>query len=196
MGLALLIGLLVIVLGTSIVLHTLFDIDVPIFRTAVGIAFLYLGVRVLAGAWMPARTSHDGHQAVFAVTQFAPTDAADSRKYEIVFGRGVVDLTRLPASDRERLVQVDVIFGEAEIVIDPAVPIEVQGSAAFGEVRMPDRSSANFGTVRYRHVASDGPPIELVVNAVFATARVVQRGSLPERTDPRVAEGTSGTPAL
>lgn len=196
MGLALLLGILVIVLGTSIVLHALFDVDVPIFRTAVGVAFLYLGVRVLAGAWMPVQTSHDGHEAIFAVTHFTPTDAAGSRKYEIIFGRGVVDLTRLPASDRERVVQVDVVFGDAEIAIDPAIPIEVSGSAAFGEVRMPDRSAANFGAVRYRNAAAGGPPIELVVNAVFGTARIVERVTQPVGADAPVAVETPSAPAL
>ncbi len=187
MGLAVLIGLLVVVLGASIVLHALFDFDIPVFRTAVGIAFLYLGVRVLAGAWMPQQTSSDGHESVFAVTRFAPTDASTlSRKYEVVFGRGVVDLSGLGAADHERLVQVDVIFGDAEIEIDPAVPIEVRGSAVFGEVRMPDRSSANFGGVRFRGDATGSPRIELVVNAVFGTARVVHRRVAPE-TEPAIA---------
>lgn len=184
MSIALLIGILVIVFGASIVLHALFDFDVPIFRTAAGIALLYLGVRVLAGAWMPAQRSHDGHESVFAVTHFTPTDAASSRNYEVIFGRGVVDLTRLPASEDERVVQVDVIFGDAEIAIDRSMPVDVRGSAVFGEVRMPDRSSANFGAVRYRDAGSGGAPLEIVVHAVFGTARVVQRGQAPAASSP------------
>jgi len=193
MGLALLFGLLVIVLGASIVLHALFDFDIPVFRTAVGVALLYLGVRVLAGAWMPQQTSHDGNESVFAVTRFAPTDVASlSQKYEIIFGRGVVDLSGLATTaDHEQLVQVSVLFGDAEIQIDPGTPIEIRGSAAFGEVRMPDRSAANFGEVRYRGPTVEQPEIELVVNVVFGTARIVERRASPE-THPAIAETTTG----
>jgi hypothetical protein len=189
MSFTLLFGILALVLGASIVAHALFDIDIPLFRTALGVALVYLGARVLIGAWSPERASA-GRDAVFSVSRFAPRDPTEiAGKYDIVFGRGLVDLTNIGTLEHDRSLQIDVVFGDAVIEVDPSTPIDVRGNAAFAELRMPDGSGANFGDVLYRAPVVPGTPrLELRVNVVFGSATVRSRAT---ETAPRplVAEG-------
>jgi hypothetical protein len=167
-------GALVLLAGASILLDALFKIHVPFVRSAFALLLIFFGVRMLIGAWAPVTkdTSSTG-QAVMSELHFAPTEAVGPMKYDIVFGRGLIDLTRLTKPDQPLTVELNVVFSSATLTVDPSWPMVIEGSSAFGEVRMPDQSAAAFGTARYSTPGGREPLLRVRISAVFGSCHVL-----------------------
>jgi hypothetical protein len=181
--LAAVLGILVLVAGLSIILGSVLDIHLPLFRSAVALVLILLGVRMLFGAWAPARKgSADSTSVLFEERVLGPTSAAPARmKYDVVFGRGVIDLTTLPRDALDRTVEINSIFGAAEVRVDSATPYEVDGTAAFGETRTPGpgRSASGFGSFHYQPPSAVPPLLHIKVNSVFGSSEVIETPHAP-----------------
>ncbi len=175
------IGALVLLAGVSILLEAIFKIHFPFLRSAFALLLIFFGVRMLIGAWSPrlVDTTTSG-AAVMSELTFAPTKAAPSMKYDVVFGQGAIDLTRLDRPKEPAVIEVNVIFGSATVTIDPALPTVVEGNAAFGDLRLPDKSAAAFGNARYATGLGE-PVLKVRINTIFGNC-VVQNA-------PHEAEG-------
>ena len=172
LGFGLIVGLLVVLLGVSIVLRAVFQIDVPLFRTALGLALVFFGVKLVFDAWSPSRVRAPETAALLEGRSFAPTAATGpgDLKYSVTLGSGTVDLTRLSPEGPPRRVEVDTVFGQTVIRVDPAIPYEVDASAAFGEARLPNRDATFFGSAHYR--SGQAPHLMLKLNVVFGQAEI------------------------
>jgi predicted membrane protein len=179
-------GLVVILIGLSILLEGVFHVDIPIFKIALGLLFLYLGARMLLAVFSGGgRHGRDDDAAIFSNRSYSPsTGDADRLKYDIIFGRGVVDLTRVPREGPDRRVEVNAVFGNATVKIDPAVPLEVEVNAAFGDARLPDHSTTALGSFRYRPQGQDKqePKLHLKLNVVFGACQVIEQPMPPPAT--------------
>jgi hypothetical protein len=178
------LGVLVVLAGLSILLDAVFKIHIPFVRSAFALLLIFLGVRMLFGAWAPR--SHElapTGAVVMSDGVFAPVKAEPSMKYDIVFGHGAVDLTRLDLPATPATIDVNVIFSGATVTVNPAWPIVIEGSSAFGEVRMPDQTMAAFGAARYRTREGD-PILRVRVNAVFGSCQVLTTHAPVERPRP------------
>jgi hypothetical protein len=170
-------GLLVMLIGISIILEAVFHISLPIIRIALGFFFIYLGIRFLTGGrW------HDGEnrsRGVFRDDQYTPT-SGDHVKHDVVFGRSVVDLTKLARDGGEVHADVNTVFGATVVKIDPAVPLEIEVSSAFGDARLPDESVTALGTTHYRPAGQKDPPrLRITLSVVFGSSQVVEVASPP-----------------
>jgi predicted membrane protein len=172
-------GLVVILFGLSILLEGVFHIDIPVFRIALGLLLLYLGARMLLNVFSGSDRHGSGDDpAVFSNRSYSPsTGDGDRLKYDIIFGRGVVDLTKIAREGGDRRVEVNVIFGSALVKIDPAAPLEVEVNAAFGDARLPDHSTTALGSFRYRPPGQDkqDPKVRIKLNVVFGSCQVVEQ---------------------
>ncbi len=195
LGFGLIVGLLVVLLGVSIVLRAVFQIEVPLFRTALGLALVFFGAKLVFDAWSPSRVHAPESAALMEGRTFAPTGATGlgDLKYSVTLGTGTVDLTGLPAEGPPRRVEVDTVFGQTVIRVDPAVPYEVDASAAFGEARLPSRDATFFGSAHYR---SGGPPhLLLKMNVVFGQAEIREVSVEREQPLPVTPRDELGAPA-
>jgi hypothetical protein len=170
-------GLLVVLIGISIILEAVFHLHLPFVRLALGLFFIYLGIRFLTGGrW------RDGEMRVSGVLRddsYTPT-GGDHVKHDVIFGRSVVDLTRLAHDGAEVHAEVNTIFGATVVKIDPAVPLEIEVSSVFGDARLPDQSVTAIGTMRYRPLGQKEPPrLRVQLNVVFGSSQVVEVPSSP-----------------
>jgi hypothetical protein len=174
------LGLFVVLLGLSIVLNAVFRIDFPLVRTAFALFVVFLGLRILVHAWRAPRAGDAEGTSVLSASTFIPKHLPNGDlQYDVIFSSGLIDLRALPASERDVTVVVNSIFASSVVYVDPAIPYDVSGSAAFGEARMPNRSSVAFGETRYAPRAAATPKLHLKVNAVFGACEVVERTGLP-----------------
>ncbi len=183
LSLGVLLGLLIVLVGVSIVLDVLFHIHIPVIRSAFAVLLIYLGVRVLIGAWAPVSRPASEGSTFMSQRLFNPTIASDRMRYDVVFGESIVDLTGLPERPEPTQVEVNAVFGSAVVKIDPSQAIDIQGSSVFGEARMPDQTLAAFGEIHYRPPGQRdaSPRIRVKVNAVFGSVRVQEVS--PARAD-------------
>jgi len=180
MTLPIFLGSLVVLAGLSMLLEALFKIHIPFVRSAFALLLIFFGVRMLFGAWAPRSvgTGATG-SALMSELTFAPTRAEPAMKYDVVFGQGAIDLTRLDRPTQPSHVEVNVIFGSATLKIDPSLPTVIEANAAFADVRMPDRSLAAFGNARYETGRGE-PLLRVRINTVFGSCHVLTEGPAAE----------------
>jgi hypothetical protein len=177
------LGLVVILFGLSILLEGVFHIDIPVFRIAVGLVLMYLGARMLLNVFSGGgRHGRSDDSAVFSDREYRPNPGEGGRlKYDIIFGRGVVDLTKVARDGADRRVEVNAVFGSATVKIDPSVPTEIEVNVAFGDARLPDHGTTALGSFRYRPPGQDKqePKLHLKLNAVFGSCQVIEQPAAP-----------------
>ncbi|NPV69286.1 MAG: hypothetical protein HPY55_01415 [Firmicutes bacterium] len=163
-------GLLLIVWGVLALLRSFFNINLPVFRILVALFFIYMGVSVLVGGF---GHTGDKNTVLFGERTIPGDPAAD--EYNIIFGSGVIDLTRLTPVDRGHI-EVNVIFGGGTVKINPEIPIRIHASSAFGSASLPNGSATFFGEQTYTtKAAAEGVKmIELKVSTVFGSVTVIE----------------------
>ena len=192
MSVTVVFGTLVVLLGVSLLLQA-FHIHVPLFRMAMALLFLYVGVRILLGVRAaPGPGGSAGGtdtSVVFSDSVIAPTSAPRDLKYTVLFGRALIDLTRLEPGPQTGSIDVAVIFGEADIRVPRAARVAIRSSTAFGLSQTPDGHSTVFGTSDYQSPKArpEQPALAIRVNVVFGAANVIER-------DAATGDGSSALP--
>lgn len=167
-SLAFFIGALLLGIGAWIAVEVVFAIRLPVQPIALSALLMVLGLAALFHGRARAARGPESGDAWLSDRRFTPEGrlSADAQ-YDIVFGRGVIDLTHLRAPEVDVTVTVDAVFGAAVVRVDPAIGYDVAGSSAFGEVRVPPRAAA-----------ADPPPhLHLRINAVFGSCEVIEAAS-------------------
>jgi len=168
------LGLVVLIVGALLLLELLAGLSIPIIRIAIAVMFVLIGGRMILRAWAQRDAAAVSGEAVLARRNFSHAGALDhDARFDVLFGSGTVDLTRLVEPEHDVTVTIDTLFGHALVKLPPALAYDVEGSSAFGEVRMPDRTATAMGSLVYR-AASDHPSrLHLRVNAVFGACQLV-----------------------
>lgn len=176
MNWSVLLGLFVVLVGVSILLQAVFHIHIPVFRTGLALFFVFLGVRMLVHTWKPAPAQTPGvTESVMQESIFRPeSTAGGALKYDAVFSKAVVDLTHLPRLERDLTVEINTVFSSTVVKVDPTFNYEVEGSAMFGSVQLPDGQQASFGEVRKELPAGrqEGPRLRLKLATVFGSCQL------------------------
>jgi len=163
-------GAVVILIGLSIILTGVLDVKIPLFRIVVALVLIYLGVSLLIGRrwWVwRART------AVFSDSQISAAEAKGD--YSVVFGRSDIDFRGVALKPGANRVEVSVVFGSSIIRVDPAMPVRVKASSAFGSAQMPDGNSTAFGEYTYKSPAfnADSGYLDVRASVGFGGLEVV-----------------------
>ncbi len=157
-------GGFLIVLGIWLIVRGHFPVHLPLIRIIVAALFIYVGVRVLvAGPFVGDRNT-----AIFSEStmRYSPESGRD---YNLIFSSGVVDLSEAAATTGSVRAEVNVIFGSGTLRINPAAPVRVSMTSAFGTVESPNGHSIAFGdsvytTPSYREGT---PALEVHAASVF-----------------------------
>lgn len=176
-------GVLLILLGLSVILKAVFHIDLPLFRILFAVLLIYLGVRVLVGE---RGCGPGGHSVLFGRQDLRPEEGHD--RYGVIFGQGTLDLSDLPVAGTARRIEMSTVFGQGRLVLPRGVPVRIEASAAFANVRLPNGNSVAFGTMHHAENWTDGGPgLDLRVHAVFGEVTVEVR-DMPVPPAPKPGE--------
>jgi hypothetical protein len=142
-------GSVLVLLGLSVIVRIVFNINVPVFRVVFALILIYLGIRVLmGGAWCRPTCG----AAVFSDVNIS--SLSGQKEYNVIFGKGTIDATDSTITDKNRNVRINTVFGDAHIIISAKVPTVVKVSSAFSGARMPDGSTVSFGEYLYKNKAA------------------------------------------
>ncbi|MCB9564163.1 MAG: hypothetical protein H6708_27550 [Kofleriaceae bacterium] len=175
-GYGFLFGMVVLGIGALLAVDLLFGVELAVVRAVLALSLIALGARMVVHTWSRRRPPDLAGEAWLADRRFVAESLEGDAHYDVVFGRGLIDLTGVAEPDRDVTVEVDTMFGHTVVKVDPAIPYDVEGTSAFAEVRMPDRSAAAVGSVRYRAPADHPPRLHLRVHAIFGACEVVEAG--------------------
>ncbi|MBS4016031.1 MAG: hypothetical protein KGZ86_06325 [Candidatus Latescibacteria bacterium] len=166
-------GVLIVVIGILVLIRVIFGVQIPILSLIIGLLLIYFGVRIITGMSCCRRP----RTVVFEEKHIRGTAAQE--KYDVVFGKSTIDLTSIELKPGMNKVEINTIFGNSIIKIDPAMPVKIRASAVFGSARLPDGSTTAFGDYTYQtdtlkhNESKDYLLIKLDV--VFGSAEIVTR---------------------
>ena len=161
-------GLFLIVIGVLYTLKSIFNINIPVLRTVVALFIIYIGVSMLINS-CPAKKNN----VIFDERNMSNID---SQEYNIIFGTGVVDLTKVKLeSDLKK--EVDTVFASSTIKVDPEIPTRIVVNSAFAWAQMPDGNGIAFG--QYTYLSKSYVPgekhLEVKADVVFGEMKIVEQ---------------------
>ncbi len=174
-------GAVLILIGLTVIINVVFGIKIPLFRIIFALVLIYLGIRLLTGVsfWRSTPKS--------AVFEEKRIEAGAEDKYEVVFGKGEIDLSGIQAVDKDVKLEINTIFGSSVVKIDPRQPIKVKVASAFAGARMPDGNTIAFGEYTYRSEGLKNSEHAILVDAtvLFGGIEVlVDQGPAPAEAGP------------
>lgn len=166
-------GSIIILFGLSILIKEIFGINIPIFKILIGLFFIFLGIKFIVGGFNFGKSEKDG-QIIFSEGKTYYNE--NERDYNIIFGRGEIDLTNLPKPDGIEKIEVNVVFGNGVLFLNKETSYSVKSSAAFGSVSDNQNKSSAFGESSSYSSNFDSENYYLIEsNAVFGNLKIVQR---------------------
>ena len=164
-------GSFFILLGLSVILKHTMNIDIPVARIFFGVFFVYLGVQIILGS--NRRPVGNNCDVVFSESKV--TADARNGEYNVIFGKGTIDLTGVEVKEKDVFLKANTIFGSSTIKLKAGTPALVKANTAFGNVRLPDGNAAAFGNYLYKtKTYQEGKPhLDLDVSTVFGDTQVL-----------------------
>lgn len=161
-------GLLLITIGVLAILRTVLNINVPLFRVAVALFFIYIGLSILFGGF-----GVTGDKNLILFEERSVAAVAGSEQYTIVFANGTVDLSGINIDDAGEL-QVSTVFGAGRILVDADLPARFKVSSVFGSARRPSGETNVFGDFTYTTPSYDPnqPYLKVDASVVFGTLAI------------------------
>lgn len=174
MGAGIFWGVILIIVGLSIILRIFLDVN--IFRIIIASIFILIGIKMLVGRHVFHYHRDDSH-VVFGerIINSAPVDGTE---YSTVFGRTVYDFrnaTDFPAGETK--ITVNTVFGETDIILPKDVAVQVKADAAFANAMMPNGNTISFGSTMYDSDIPDTgnfPRVKINASVVFGNLKIKQ----------------------
>jgi predicted membrane protein len=170
-------GLLLIILGLSLILKVVFNIDFPVMKLLIAFFFIYLGIKVLFGNFGFSFFKSGPHDVAFGEGSFKEI-IQPAKEYNVVFGKGNFDFRNVQLPDSGEVnVKIATVFGASEILLNSKTPVKIKADAAFAGTKLPNGNSAVFGSVVYQSENYDElkPHLVLKTEVVFGGVDIVQK---------------------
>jgi len=164
-------GVIVLLIGVSIILKAAFNVSFPFVRILIGIFFIWLGFKVMFGI----RFTNSSYSIAFSNGTLKHDAKHDD--YSVTFGNATFDFTDVVITDKDQRAKVSTIFGNGTVIVSSLTPVEFEMSTAFGQVQSPGNSANGFGKSRWTSPGGDLSKPHLVIegNAVFGKLELVTR---------------------
>lgn len=150
MGTGLFWGLILIIIGVSLLIKVIFNINFPIFRIVIAFIFIYIGIKILVGPSIKLfHTQTDKNGVIFGET--SQSSIQNNQEYNAIFGKLVFDLKNIELnSDTNYNIKINTVFGSCELILPENVNINIESNAVFGLASMPNGNSTSFGNIDYK----------------------------------------------
>jgi predicted membrane protein len=174
MGHSLFWGLLLVVLGLSLILRIVFNVDFPIFKIFVAFVFIFFGFKILFGSF--GNKIHfekvGEKEIIFGERNFSEFE--ENGEYSTVFGKSTFDFRGYDLKGEKRRLKLSTVFGGTEIKLDKNLPVRIRVESAFAGAELPNGNSAAFGSTTYESPSfnSDNPYLDLRLEVVFGGIEV------------------------
>jgi len=150
-------GILISLIGISMILKYVVNIDIPLGRIFFGIILVLFGMKIIFGHSEKIHVKHPGRVNYYS----------GSRDYNIIFSSGTIDLTNY-ANGQKMPGEINVIFGNATVLVPDSLNLEVVSTTVFGQTILPERAYKGFGEDTFSvNNKATGELHRIETNAVF-----------------------------
>jgi predicted membrane protein len=166
-------GVIIVLIGLSIILREIFHINIPFVRIVFGILLIYWGIKMISGGFGSRWKSNN--DVVF--NEGKVHYDGDKKDYSIVFGNGTIDLFKIDAPTSRRKIEVNVVFGHGNLIVNDSIPMKIKMTAVFGSAEAPGKTANGFGESIYTTSAynENDPYILVDATTVFGKTEIENR---------------------
>lgn len=167
-------GILLILLGLSLILKIVFNIEFSIFRVVIAFLLIYFGIKLFIGkdfSLFPQSDRED--QIVFSEKTIKKIE--NGKEYNVIFGGAKFDLREMTFPDSITMhIKINTIFGGTQLFVNRDVPIHVNSNTVFAGTKMPDGNTSAFGSLNYENDSSKIEKARLIIetNTIFGGLHV------------------------
>jgi predicted membrane protein len=174
MGSSLFWGVILIIIGLSLVVKVAFNIEFPIFKIIVAFIFIYIGLKImLGGNFRTFHNFHNRNDVVFGELKF---DDLKDGEYNVIFSKGNFDFRDVKLKpEGPTKININTVFGGSYIILKKEMPVQIKVDAAFAGADLPNGHKTSFGSVIYSSDSLDTskPYLEITADVVFGGLHVV-----------------------
>lgn len=166
-------GIILIIIGISLIVKVVFKIDFPIMKVLIAFFFIYLGIKILAGNFGFAKFKSEPNDVIFSESSFVHEQNLP-KEQNVVFGKGVFDFRNLLESSLPAEIHINTVFGNSEILIRKTMPVTIKVDAAFAGATLPNDNSTVLGSANYQSANFDElkPHLTIKADAVFSSIKI------------------------
>lgn len=186
-------GICFLVVGVLLLVNYVLGVNLPIGRTLVAIAFIYIGVNMLFGDFgFHIRRQATEHAAVFSSSHFHfewPDQDKDNGKddsvvsgkinkeYKTVFGEGVLDLSDVDLSKGAVNIKIKTAFGQTKVIIKKGTPLRIHTNTVFGSSELPEKNLSALGKFNYSSdgLSKDAPALNIDSDVAFGSFQIIEK---------------------
>jgi predicted membrane protein len=159
-------GIILVLLGFSVILKSVLNIDIPIFKIVFALILIYLGIKLLT-------VSSVKNRGLFFFDSTKTSVDVEKDEYNIIFGSGVIDLREVVELQKKTSREINIIFGAGTIILPENTPVKIKTDTVFGGSRFPDGKTDFFGEYKYRHNSgTEEETLYLEINVIFGSLTV------------------------
>jgi len=174
MGPSLFWGLLLVVLGLSLIFKIVFKIDFPLFKILIAFVLIFFGLKLLFGSFNGPtfHINENENEVVFGEKRF--NNPEPNKDYNVVFGKGVYDLRDIDLRESHQYMKISTVFGATVVKINKTTPVKIRVESAFAGIDLPNGNSAVFGSSQYTSPDFDEnkPFLDIKLEVVFGGCEV------------------------
>lgn len=165
-------GLFLICIGVLATLKSIFNLNIPLFRVAMALFIIYIGVSLLLHNGALQASNKPG---VTYEQRSTPNNSSD--EYTIIFGQGTIDLETLTAKGASGFRRVQTVFASGIIKVNPEIPARIRVNSAFAWAQMPDGNGVAFGQYTYltKSFDPDKEYLDIEASVVFGELRIIEK---------------------
>ncbi|MES0490912.1 MAG: LiaF domain-containing protein [Leptospirales bacterium] len=160
-------GIVIILVGVSVILKAYFNINIPVFRTLLGLFIVILGLSIV---WGRPLACGDSRHVFFGEGSFHAQKGED--RFNVIFGKGKSDLSKIVLEGKNKTIEVNTVFGENVVYYNAKQPVRFTVNVAFGEATLPEQKGNAFGKTEFKTPTYDESKPHLIVNINVAFGSV------------------------
>jgi len=125
-------GLLLVLLGLSIISKTLFGFAIPFFRITIALMIIYFGITMLFDCGESFKCPFGYKKTKIKHLR------SNGSKYSVIFSESTIDLSDATLTEKPAFVEISTVFGNTKLLLDPAIPTKISVSNVFSRTTFPD----------------------------------------------------------
>jgi len=166
-------GLVIILIGVSIIINHVFKIDFPLFKVIIALLIIWFGISLLLGSFNFKKVSSGEFSSVFSGQNYSPDRIDDDTEFNAVFGSSKIDLRNTEFTKDDINIEINAVFGSVKVYLPKHVRVSVKASSAFGSVRGPSHRQDGIGEQQFTEGAESAKTnLRIEASAAFGSIRV------------------------
>jgi predicted membrane protein len=164
-------GILIVVIGVSLLVKHIFHLDFPIIKVVIGMALILIGIRFMFSKSHKHTefTYQDSKEnsVVFGNKQMVFNE--DQGEYNSVFSSAVLDFTKIDKSTDYKI-KVNSVFGDLKILVNNRTKVVLESDVVFGNISNPNEFQ-NMDSLDSNQIV-----LKLKASAVFGSIKIIRAG--------------------